>query len=97
METTSPAAEIGPLALVEYPHPALARRAKPVMRLDDPLAAMAAPVSLQDHLRWHFAAVVGTAEERRRAAFHLIDVAEPMAAFSAALFERLAREYLGGA
>ncbi|NBU40505.1 MAG: peptide deformylase [Planctomycetia bacterium] len=39
METTSPAAEIGPLALVEYPHPALARRAKPVMRLDDSLAA----------------------------------------------------------
>lgn len=39
METTSPAAEIGPLALVEYPHPALARRAKPVMRLDDPLSA----------------------------------------------------------
>jgi len=40
METTSPAAaEIGPLALVEFPHPALARRAKPVARLDEALAA----------------------------------------------------------
>ena len=40
METTSPAAAaIGPLALVEFPHPALARRAKPVARLDEALAA----------------------------------------------------------
>jgi len=29
--------EIGPLALVEYPHPALSRPAKPVLRLDEPL------------------------------------------------------------
>jgi len=30
---------IGPLQLVEYPHPALLRRAKPVTRIDDALAA----------------------------------------------------------
>lgn len=40
MDMTSPSlSEIGPLALVEYPHPALARRAKPVVRLDEPLVA----------------------------------------------------------
>jgi peptide deformylase len=37
MQPTAPTAEIGPLALVEYPHPALARRAKPVVRLDESL------------------------------------------------------------
>ena len=38
---SSPAdpAAIGPLQLVEYPHPALLRRAKPVSRIDDALAA----------------------------------------------------------
>jgi peptide deformylase len=37
--TSATRSEIGPLALVEYPHPALARRAKPVVRLDEPLVA----------------------------------------------------------
>lgn len=32
-------AVIGPLQLVEYPHPALLRRTKPVSRIDDALAA----------------------------------------------------------
>jgi peptide deformylase len=35
MDTATSAAAIGPLALVEYPHPALRRKAKPVVRLDD--------------------------------------------------------------
>jgi peptide deformylase len=35
MDTAAPSATIGPLALVEYPHPALRRKAKPVVRLDD--------------------------------------------------------------
>jgi peptide deformylase len=37
MTSTSPPAAIGPLELVEYPHPALLRRAKSVVRLDDEL------------------------------------------------------------
>jgi len=37
MTSTSPPASIGPLELVEYPHPALLRRAKSVVRLDDEL------------------------------------------------------------
>lgn len=37
--TTADSAAIGPLQLVEYPHPALLRRAKPVARIDDALAA----------------------------------------------------------
>jgi peptide deformylase len=35
MDTATSAAAIGPLAIVEYPHPALRRKAKPVVRLDD--------------------------------------------------------------
>jgi peptide deformylase len=38
MEPSPPdtsAADIGPLELVEYPHPALLRRAKPLVRIDD--------------------------------------------------------------
>lgn len=40
MDTTAPpdaiaATPIGPLQLVEYPHPALLRRAKPLVRIDD--------------------------------------------------------------
>ncbi len=35
METAAPSAAIGPLALVEFPHPALRRKAKPVVRLDE--------------------------------------------------------------
>lgn len=43
METSSPAATaIGPLQLVEYPHPALLRRTKPVTRLDDALRSAVA-------------------------------------------------------
>ena len=37
-ESASPAA-IGPLQLVEYPHPALLRRAKPLVRIDDEVCA----------------------------------------------------------
>jgi peptide deformylase len=37
MTSTSPPATIGPLELVEYPHPALLRRAKSIVRLDDEL------------------------------------------------------------
>ncbi|MGB8852002.1 MAG: peptide deformylase [Pirellulales bacterium] len=36
---TADSTAIGPLQLVEYPHPALLRRAKPVSRIDDALAA----------------------------------------------------------
>jgi len=36
-EASLPATAIGPLALVEYPHPALLRPAKPLARLDDAL------------------------------------------------------------
>lgn len=36
---TADSAVIGPLQLVEYPHPALLRRTKPVSRIDDALAA----------------------------------------------------------
>lgn len=36
---TADAAAIGPLQLVEYPHPALLRRTKPVSRIDAALAA----------------------------------------------------------
>jgi peptide deformylase len=36
---TRDSAAIGPLQLVEYPHPALLRRTKPVSRIDDALAA----------------------------------------------------------
>ncbi|MFM8953588.1 MAG: peptide deformylase [Planctomycetaceae bacterium] len=36
---TADSAAIGPLRLVEYPHPALLRRTKPVSRIDDALAA----------------------------------------------------------
>ena len=32
-------ADIGPLQLVEYPHPALLRRAKPLVRIDDEVCA----------------------------------------------------------
>jgi peptide deformylase len=39
MTTSSPSTSIGPLELVEYPHPALLRRARPVVRIDDPLCA----------------------------------------------------------
>ena len=35
MDTATSTASIGPLALVEFPHPALRRKAKPVVRLDD--------------------------------------------------------------
>ncbi len=35
-------AAIGPLALVEYPHPALRRRARPLVRIDDAVRAAAA-------------------------------------------------------
>ena len=31
---SSPSTTIGPLGLVEYPHPALRRRAKPLVRID---------------------------------------------------------------
>ena len=34
-------ATIGPLALVEYPHPALRRRARPLVRIDDAVVAAA--------------------------------------------------------
>jgi peptide deformylase len=36
---TADSTAIGPLQLVEYPHPALLRRTKPVSRIDDALAA----------------------------------------------------------
>jgi peptide deformylase len=40
---SSPAdATIGPLSLVEYPHPALRRRARPLARIDDAVLAAAA-------------------------------------------------------
>lgn len=44
MSPTSPSIDdaIGPLALVEYPHPALRRRARPLVRIDDAVRAAAA-------------------------------------------------------
>lgn len=44
MSPTSPAvdATIGPLSLVEYPHPALRRRTRPLVRIDDAVRAAAA-------------------------------------------------------
>ena len=39
MTTSSPSTDIGPLELVEYPHPALLRRTRPVVRIDDALCA----------------------------------------------------------
>jgi peptide deformylase len=44
MPPTSPPVDptIGPLSLVEYPHPALRRRARPLARIDDALRAAAA-------------------------------------------------------
>ena len=43
MSPTSPAVDptIGPLTLVEYPHPALRRRARPLARIDDAVRAAA--------------------------------------------------------
>ena len=42
MSSTTPAdTSIGPLALVEYPHPALRRRARPLVRIDDAVRAAA--------------------------------------------------------
>ncbi|MBI2301684.1 MAG: RNA polymerase factor sigma-54 [Armatimonadetes bacterium] len=51
--------------LADLPLPSLDPSADDWDEGDDPLAALPAPMTLQDHLRWHFTARAHTPEERR--------------------------------